>query len=83
MPDASPHCKRSAAELSGVLTQETRCQRRRRKASDAPKVLVGIKVVSRPRRPDYAKPLFALSCGKPSIGGPKHTRDFKREARTG
>ena len=82
MPDASPHCKRSAAELSGVLTQETRRQRRR-KAGDAPKALAGIKVVSRPRRPHYAKPLFALSCSKPSIGGLKHVRDFKREARTG
>jgi hypothetical protein len=83
MPDASPHCKRSVAELSGVSIQRTRRQRRRRKASDARKALVGIKVVSRPRRPQYAKALFALSCSKPSSGGLKHARDFKREARTG
>jgi hypothetical protein len=44
MPDAFPHCKRLAAELSGVLSEKLATSRRRAKASDAPNALVKIKV---------------------------------------
>jgi hypothetical protein len=50
MPDASPHCKRPAAELNGVLSEKLTAKDDGAKATDAPGALLKIKAGSGPLR---------------------------------
>jgi hypothetical protein len=71
MPDACPHCKRSAAALDGVLTERLAGDSGDAITSDALKALVVIKLASRPRRAPYATAFPARSWDKTAAGGLK------------
>jgi hypothetical protein len=50
MPDTSPHCKRLAAELSGVLNEKLAAEDDGTKGSGAPRALVKVTAGSGPLR---------------------------------